>query len=248
MPKKFLNQFLVGCDPEFILVDATGHVMHVERYIPHDGPVGWDHEGRVLEVRPAPARGTYTLIKRLRSLLLENAARAGLPEARRWRAGAHFNRECLGGHIHLDVPFNGPQVKEQIGALDAFTAALEALDVLPARECLARRASGRYGNYGNVRQADDAPRLEYRTMPSWLFHPVPAFLCLTGAKLATLAPVETCAALAAPTLPKLRAFFELFANRDQNAKRVVEKVFGPELLLQYDPDADIRETWRALPY
>lgn len=102
---RLANDFLVGCDPEFVVLNKDGRVRNTEGIIPKEGPVGWDHGGRVVEFRPTPSKGTYTLIKNLRKLVHSDV----LEKLRRyhWRSGAYVQydggAEALGGHVHLDI-------------------------------------------------------------------------------------------------------------------------------------------------
>lgn len=249
---RLVNPFLVGCDPEFVTTH-NGRRCNVNDHLPHEGVVGWDHNGRIAEIRPNPSRGVYRLIKTMQKVLLEEPTLQTLAH-RRWRAGALYtdgdSTESLGGHIHIDIPWD--KKGEPVKALDALTRKLEALDILPKDESTQRRTHGGFGRYGDVRPGggagDGGYRVEYRTMASWLFNPAIAFVCLSGAKLAAHAPDSAMVALKGPASYKqLIKFFELFQGKDDNADRVLERVLDRGNL-KADPDADVRKAWERLGF
>jgi hypothetical protein len=68
----FVNEFLVGADPEFVIVDGDSTLKQVKEEREFEiaaGKMGPDHGGYVAELRPTPARSTYTLVKRIQKLL-----------------------------------------------------------------------------------------------------------------------------------------------------------------------------------
>lgn len=275
MAVKLGNDWLLGCDPEFVMLDGEGRIVNTQGVLGKDGQVGYDHNGHVIELRPQPAKGTYMVLKRMKKLMDEDAQLQKLRQYK-WRSGAIIKAVCLhrdnlanakgertltlGGHVHLDMPpkADSPDFKGMLEAEDRFTNHLEQLDILPKDESLKRRAEGakaqgnqRYGQFKDYRPAgNNHERMEYRTMCSWLFHPHVAFLCLTGAKLCAIAPLTANEYLRPRGVEEsnLRRFFEAYKNRDSNARRVCEKLLdGHDLkYLQHDPGVDFKETWRAL--
>jgi hypothetical protein len=238
-----LNTFLVGCDPEFVALSQTGEQINLSRYLPDNGEVGYDHGGRVGELRPEATRGTYALTKRLQRLI-KSTVLAGVPAAK-LRAGARVGRDTIGGHVHLGFPVpRGGDSKIQ--ALDRFTQVLEELDILPKAESEARRGAGNYGRFGDVR--DCRGHLEYRTMASWLVDPRVAYLCLTGAKLAACDSTGTVESLPrAASFNELIEWFRRYRTKDINARRALERVLSlGHRALQVYPDVDFRERWREL--
>lgn len=244
---KLANKFEVGCDPEFVVVGPQGQIVSVASL--GGGKVGFDHAGRCVELRPEQARGTFTLVRRLKSLLDE----AKLDNFRkfRWRAGAYYraalvegpnNRITLGGHVHFNITqANFP--KGALKALDSFTGLLEHTEVLPRAECISRRTQTEYGKWGDIRYDTPDHHVEYRTMASWLFNPWVTFMALTGAKLAVVAPEAASEALADKTSRRdISAFFERFRNKDINADRVLDKLERPSWL-EYTPDVNIKDAW-----
>jgi hypothetical protein len=243
----FLNAFLVGCDPEVVCVDAAGNQVHVDRTITKDGQIGWDHGGRVMEFRPTPHKGTYTLVKDIKELI--TGAPAGIRKYR-WLSGAYVKfpneaGESLGGHVWLDLNPNSAIQSTRVKALDRLTESLERLDILPRQECIVRRR-GKYGKFADVRTVQgDRPRFEYRTMASWMYNPATAFLCLTAAKMAAYDPEGAAKALKPEeaSWKGLTEWLEGYAE-DCNVARLSEKVFPKGLKkVQYHPDVDVKEAW-----
>lgn len=109
-----VNNFLIGCDPEFVGIN-NGTLMNHSQTFRHEGPVGFDHSGWMLEVRPEPAYFARTLVRRIGRLLKDERVVA-LPRA---RAGAYWTGPVpggtrtygIGGHVHLGVtPYSAEDV------------------------------------------------------------------------------------------------------------------------------------------
>lgn len=248
----FVNTFLVGCDPEVAVLGQDGEPMVINTLIRKDGQVGYDHGGRVLEFRPKPYKGTYTLVKELKKLVEQARTTTKLGDYK-WKAGAVVrgsNRhDTLGGHVWIDLSPYATVHNKRIQSLDKVTELLERLEILPRQDCITRRR-GSYGKFGDVRILDgNRPRFEYRTMPSWMFSPQVAFACLTLCKLVAAEPdsgelIQPEKASAEQLLEFLRAF----KGKDRNAARLLERVISSKTSLrnlQADPGADVREAWEA---
>lgn len=236
-----INKFLVGCDPEFVALDEQNRIIPAAGA---NGEIGYDHGGRVWELRPAPTKGTFALVKRLQRLIQDNRLRQ---VKGKFRAGGIAGGQPLGGHVHFGIePFQ--ELTEYTGALDTTTRLLEHLDILPKTESQNRRR-GTYGKFGDWRTAHDGQghaHLEYRTMASWLYDPKVAFLCLTAAKLATADPKGTLDALKhKSSYSGLLDWIAAYRSRDANAARVYERI-GDAKLVQVNPDVDFRERWERL--
>lgn len=265
---KTINTFKIGADPEFVVVKKGKPIGSLEsKYgIRHRDQFGWDHSGRVAEIKPNPARSSFRLVRNLKKLVTESpAALKIINDGGRMVAGAISpDGITLGGHIHFDIPYIvkgktiygdsvigadkiNPTMTRIVASLDTLTACLENLDVLPLEGSKRRRSSGEYGRYGDVRQADGANRFEYRTMCSWMHSPVAAMLCLTGAKLAGAYPhiVEEVLDIREPK-KSIEKLFTQFATKDIDAARVTERVFEAGLTLAQKPDTDMLESWKSL--
>lgn len=238
-----LNKFLVGADPEFAILHQ-GHAQQFHTPYNPLSPWGLDHNNWVIEPHPKPALSIRELIQNLR-VSFNDFARVA-PEGR-WRAGAYIQAPertiTLGGHIHLDLP---RCTTAQRDALDLFTRHLEALDILPATECRNRRTSS-YGHFGDIRT--EHGHFEYRTMASWLFSQRVTKVCLLGAKLIAVdptAPEEVLGNSSEASVARLRAFFERFKAKDDDA----DWILSGSLLhrkLNVRPDRDLRTVWRVEP-
>lgn len=254
-----VNKFKLGCDPEFVAVGDDGHIVNAETMgIEHDGPVGFDHGGRILEVRPAPANGVLPLIRRMQKLIKDKRLNKKLVAGPYYEDNARL--EPLGGHVHFGIkPYAkvkldrlGAYVPDEmteegkiiIKALDQVTKYLEHLDILPTLGSDKRRKNHfGYGRWGDVRDCDG--HLEYRTMASWLYDPKVAFLCLTAAKLAAADPVGAYEALKeVGSYAKFADWMDRFYNKDTNAARAVDRVLQlGHKALKVDPSVDFRARW-----
>jgi hypothetical protein len=254
---KLANSFLVGCDPEMVLV-KDGAIVNVSRAMTPGGEVGWDHGGYVVELRPKPAKSTFTLTKRIHTLLKEHPKLTKY-ESEKWKSGAVFSgtgdraRVTMGGHVHLDIPPVRPGMdavrnyydNHYVPALDRVTRYFEHLDLLPKNESAQRREWGDYGQFADIR--GDHNRLEYRTMASWLYDPKTTLLCLTGAKLAGVDP-ELCLdtlRLKNISFDNLQEWFGFFKEKDADALRVCQEILPKgHKKLQADPDKDVKGSWK----
>lgn len=258
MKLKIVNDFKVGCDPEFAQIHGNGVLAKFVDSKPSYPGIGDDHGGWVGELRPDPSKSCWTVVNRLG--LLVNALK-GIPG--KLRAGAVVDRNGqrlgLGGHVHLDVnPYDGvlggvssgrtgENHKLRIEALDRLTDLLEHLDILPRSESLYRRAYTEYGKFGAYRaQAQPGGvRTEYRTMASWLTSPSVAYAALTGAKLATVNPKGALGCLKREGgFKSLLNWISMFSAKDTDAARLEEKYLSKgHKFMVVDPEGDFRERW-----
>lgn len=244
----YANTFLVGADPEFVATDQYGQTVNAPDILKYDGTIGWDHNGRVMELRPSPAKGTYTLLRHIRDLILHPMLE-NHPNLR-FYAGATAKGESLGGHIQFGYnPYKNPHTspyefsilhQTRVAALDTLAKGLVVAGVLP------RLDRGMYGRLGDVRvdPVGDGYRVEYRTLPSWLFSPKVAFLCLTMAKLAVASP-ERMPAL--DTIGGITEWVRKFSSTDLNARRLYGYLTTSPKDFQVDPATDFRGRWRKFP-
>jgi hypothetical protein len=240
-----VNKFEVGCDPEFAVLDKTGNLVDVQN-LGHEGVVGYDHGGDCAELRPAQARGLWTLIKRLQVLIAPPYPSLKPFYQQRWRAGAYYRSTdgetvALGGHVHFNIHRSlFPPLA--LSALDRVTNVLERCDILPRGECVVRRTQTLYGKWAQIRHDTPDQHVEYRTMASWLFSPWISFLCLTLAKLAVVDPPGvTFNNDSGPR--EIIEFLERFRGKDQNVDRLLAKLERDRTWLVVKPDDDIKEAW-----
>lgn len=137
-----INNFLVGCDPEFVGLKEDGGVLNVSKVWLGETPtneqmdavykseVGMDHNGRVAELRPSPCKGTYALVKKLQKLIqsprVEELLKAG---ARKLRAGARAGSESLGGHVHFGFSQQMPSYARDAAGNTIFDLATGSLKI-----------------------------------------------------------------------------------------------------------------------
>lgn len=240
----FVNDFLVGADPEFVVIEQ-GHLKNCRDLATRNKPWGLDHDGWVIEPHPKPEFSVRVLVQNLKISMNDYAT---VSPTGVWKAGAYLaapeRRVTLGGHVHFD---RRTYIIEQIVALDLFTKYLEALDILPKDDCVKRRNHGTYGDYSDVRA--EHGHFEYRTMPSWLYSQRVTKLCLTGAKLLMVDPgaaQETLGATArAASIEKLKSMFERFRHKDEDADWLLSTTLNRKLNIK--PDRDLRDVWKVVP-
>lgn len=272
--KDVVNGFMVGADPEFAILSPpqdtpilNAGANAVQTTMP-GGEIGFDHGGRVWEVRPSPSHSAYAVLLNIWRLLRSD--QMNKVSQWRWKAGALGGKrqghpfaidpltnavthapgrpDCLGGHVHFDLDHLTPT---QIKLMARITTRLEDLDVLPLEEGRARRALHvqgdegiTYGSLNDVRTPNG--HVEYRAPSSWLCNPGQALAVLTTYKLAAARP-DTCTWPGALTGQK-REFLdwlERLSTRDADAllvSRLIEK--RGFAAIQGDPLLDFKPQWR----
>jgi len=241
-----INPFKIGADPEFYAITKSGDHHNIKGYTTKEAAdVAFDHNGDVLEVKPAPSKYAFRVVRRIKKLLLEHQTTTRmLSQGLRFRAGGRVTTATrnlgLGGHIHIDIPFD-KDWQPQFNALHLIRQSLEDFDILPQKDSKYRN---QYQHIDPVRKANDANRLEYRSMCSWLHSPVAAQLCLTAGKLAAAQPSSVVKVF--DSVAELRGWFEKFKTKDWDAARVVEKIFEPKLKLEARIDVDLEDSWKSL--
>lgn len=183
----------------------------------------------------------------------------------------------LGGHIHLDIRANNPKWDSVVNALDEQYRLFEKLELFPEEDCEARRDEG-YGKFkwvtcNSAGDDDDGARfekadldryaiegrrdparyhMEFRTPPSWLYHPRLAMLSLTSAKLAAADPEGTIDALKGKpvALNTMKDWYDRYKGKDANADRVIEKILDGKRVsqLQFDTNADLKDVWQEIDF
>ena len=256
---KALNNFLIGADPEFMLVE-NGMPVNVTRalgppMLPEHGPVGWDHRGRVMELRPEPARHVYTVVRRIKKLL-EESPMTRLKQYN-WSILDPSSHDVTGGHIHFAMmprddggwtwPGGVRSARHVAPALAMISYLLETLDILPLGASFKRRFNSEYGNFGDIRTKNN--HFEYRAMSSWLHSPQAAFLALTAAKLTVCVPERALELDLGKGFSALQGFFRHFASVDVDAEKAVENIL-PEgvVALRTDPSSCFQERWERLGF
>jgi hypothetical protein len=163
--------FLLGADPEFILV-RNGHPLVANKYLPFHREIGTDlvrlSGGKripaLAELRPAPAAESLLLTQRISHLI--RIADEFIVDANIYFIAGSMPQHGLplGGHIH----FSGLTCSaELIRCLDNYLAL--PLAMLEGNEPYMRRP--KYGFLGDIRMKSHGG-FEYRTLPSWLESPM----------------------------------------------------------------------------
>lgn len=264
---KRINKFTIGADPEFVFVDRHSKVgvYNPTRFYTTNSEVGVDC-GDLIEIRPKYQNTAYELVLRVRKILLEmplcndktrefdwiagGIARVNMPTPRyhsdaagRIRTSFCPYTATLGGHIHYGEQGNWWNEK-YLPALTKLNSTLEHLDILPKRECVSRRRHG-YGTLSDRIRLGEEPTIEYRQMPSWLFHPAVSFVCLGLTKLILADPEQQ------KKLKKLGEFKDLVSivdstkSADDDARILADVIFPLGLRrLQFDPKVDFLKRWK----
>lgn len=264
--KQVVNPWLLGADPEFAVLkppkDETipNHGMYfcsgpVLDEGANVGNIGFDHSGRVWELRPAPSSSSYGVVTNLWKLLQSPLLKKVEPF--RWKSGAlgglktHNDdgepvgnglHDTLGGHVHYGVPSINAKTRS---TLNAITETLLSLDVLARKENAKRLAQGHYGSYNHDSIRPCEGHVEYRCPPSWLDNPGQALAALTVYKLAAARP-DSCSWTEGYKIKEhFLDWLSQMSQIDVDAwllTRLIEKRgFGE---IQADPTSDFKPRWR----
>ena len=246
--KQVINPFTLGADPEFVILDKTGHqIYNAEPYGVRmkivAGEIGHDHGGRVWELRPSASQSSYGVLVNIWRLLKSDHMKT--VSDFKWKSGAIGGADTIGGHVHFGIPVLN---QAQLDTLAFVTEGLEALEILPQAESSARRQTGRNlgQDYGGLKSTRDSlGHIEYRAPASWLGSPGQALAVLTAYKLAATEPLSV-------TWPKskfLKGEFEKWvaemSTKDVDAfllNSLIEKRGFDSL--QVDPQSDFKPQWR----
>ncbi|OAS13935.1 putative amidoligase domain-containing protein [Paenibacillus oryzisoli] len=255
---------MLGCDPEFLLVNPQGKVVFADRFLTRDGAVGSDaivlSGHRVIlplaELRPQPSVDPLQLVKNVR-VTMGLAARKITDQSLAWCSGGMPVRGYpLGGHLHFSRCWmNGHLLR----ALDNYLA----LPLILIEDESTRGRRPRYGYLGDFRKKSHGG-FEYRTLPSWLASPVItrgvfalAALIVNNYWLLTQKPLQE---------PDIQAAYYNGDKRRLQSEvaqlwKDLEQLKGYELhagileglrsqitsMSSWDEKADIRLTWKIAP-
>ena len=243
--KQVVNPWLLGADPEFFVIrppnqQVSNDGAHTcEFRTPHTGAIGWDHNRRVWELRPAPSPSAYGVVTNIWKLLKDE--RLAPVEKLKWKSGGVLEGDTIGGHIHFGFPVLS---NLQIMALDAIIAGLARLEILPSLETRARSVANP-GLVGGDKVRTSIGHVEYRAPCSWLDKPGQALAALTICKLATVDPESVIW----PTQDKPKAalieWLTWMANKDVDAFLVNRLINKRNFeAIQADPGSDFCPMWR----
>lgn len=172
------KEVTLGCDPEFVFLDARRRVLPASYWLPMRGQIGSD--GPLAELRPSPATHEREVVENLRQLIKR------LPQIVQGRFGGTtmaspeghscWQNYALGFHIHLGAPrelitYAAPKTRQ---FLDSFVTVLDYFVGIPAMLLedtnVRRLGDGQYGKAGDYRVSTKT--IEYRTPGGYhLRHP-----------------------------------------------------------------------------
>lgn len=163
----------LGADPEFSLRKSNGEMALASDFLNINGSVGCDttryredlalHQHPVAELRPTPSEDPDQLFMHLYENLALASRKIGNASIEWLSGGMPFLGYPIGGHIHFSGLTPTFALRRK---LDAYLAL--PMILVEDAGCMSRR--DRYGFLGDVREKEYG--FEYRTLPSWLVHPV----------------------------------------------------------------------------
>lgn len=193
-----VHDTVVGADPEFLLFNDSGSVVHADGIMSKLGIIGCD--GAMAEVRPKPSTDPAGLVKNIKHAFSNKSLTSAISPYE-WRAGCYFKNAKrdypMGGHIHVGNPAKVagmPIAKREV----YFNVLNKIMDEFISIPCMKldgdmgtkRRTkcqmsnTGGWGYFGEWRFCNG--RLEHRTLSGmWLMHPTVAVCTLGTAKAIT---------------------------------------------------------------
>jgi len=187
-----VHDTVVGADPEFLLFDENGDVVHANGVMVKEGMIGCD--GAMAEVRPKPSTSAAGLVENIKSAFANKSLTAAINNYE-WRAGCYFRNSKrdypMGGHIHIGNPAKVARMSMPKREM-FFNVMNKIVDEFVSIPCMRldgemgtkRRTkcqmsnSGGWGYFGEWRTCNG--RLEHRTLSGmWLMHPSVA-KCVIG--------------------------------------------------------------------
>lgn len=192
-----VHDTVAGADPEFLLFDSKGNVMHAGQVGGMSKTTKIGYDGAMCEVRPSPATSPEGLVRNIKSCF-EDPDLIRPIEKYDWFAGCYYKDSKrdypMGGHIHVGNPAKVarmPMSKREL----FFNVLNKIMDELVAIPCVRldgdmgtkRRCNcsmGHFGYFGEWRNHNG--RLEHRTLSGmWMLHPSLARAVLGTAKAVT---------------------------------------------------------------
>jgi len=199
------KNFLIGCDPEFGILDGDNNIRS-DDYLKYTDKMGADGGHIAAELRPSPSKSVARLVRNIQELLEKGSDNEIYKYV--WKAGNFAGTHSIGGHIHLGlkefippIPSSNPFVrdpnwlhylagddylydyryKDIVRVLDWYLACPIAL--IDNKEEVFKRRGSRYGFLSDARV--QLWGIEYRTLGSWLVAPQIAKAVLALTKVIT---------------------------------------------------------------
>ncbi len=160
------SDFLIGADPEIVLVKPDDTLLKVRGVIPEQGQFGVDGHGYIAELRPEPAMFPKDLTENLRIAL---ASRYHALKDYRWRAGPWLYEKPLGGHIHFGVDMDDLPVEALEKLMPIILVLIEPHTQARQRRSFPFYRSTPYGLLGDVRAKNWG--WEWRVPSSFIISP-----------------------------------------------------------------------------
>ena len=177
----------VGCDPEFLFVAPSRRVRNardllgnVTITLPGDNQsnLGWDGASTPGEIRPRYSIHAVNVVATIGALFKCLSTKEYVQNLELW-SGNGTSGVPTGGHIHLGGFGRNFNILPTISTvLDTFLLPIGIALSTPT-STIGRIRTG-YGSWNQYRQQDWG--VEYRSLPSWLYHPMTALFFLQAAK------------------------------------------------------------------
>lgn len=250
LPKaRFLNNFLVGADPEFMFMTESGRYDARNLGMKAGLAFGADNNGRLVELRPEPARSALSVLSSIWLTMRWMAVYAPKSTQYSWRSGAYCEQDGLGGHIHYGRKREYLRTRE-VASLDRITHLLFTAGIFDREEGRLRFRQGQGGHYGGLSDIRKQPHgYEYRSLPSWMDSPWLAYFNLVIGKLVVAAP-ELLPPLSSedsklnPEQARgmLKMLLAHFKGVDDDA-RLAYAILGRQGFPQHNSGQDIKTAW-----
>jgi hypothetical protein len=194
-----VHDTVIGADPEFLLFNEDGEVVHANGVMNKSGIIGCD--GAMAEVRPGPSTSPDGVVKNIQSAFADKSLTSAI-SSYEWRAGCYFKNSKrdypMGGHIHVGNPAKVAQMPMPKRELffNVLNKIMDEMLTIPCNrldgdmgrkrrtDCQMSMGSSGWGWFGEWRTCNG--RLEHRSLSGmWLIHPSVAKCVLGSAKAIT---------------------------------------------------------------
>lgn len=142
------SDFLIGTDPEIVLVQSNNTLLKVRGVIPEQGQFGVDGHGYIAELRPEPTIFPRDLTENLRTAL---ASRYHTLKKYRWQASPWLYDKPLGGHVHFGVDMDDLSVEAVEKLMPIILALVEPQGPAAKRRSVVFYRNTPYGQLGDVK-------------------------------------------------------------------------------------------------
>jgi hypothetical protein len=194
-----VHDTVFGADPEFLLFNDDGQVVHANGLMSKAGVIGCD--GAMAEVRPHPSTNPEGLVNNIKKAFADKSLTSAITPYE-WRCGCYYANSKrdypMGGHIHVGNPAKVaqmPMAKREM-FFNVLNKIMDELIAIPCMrldgdmgrkrrtDCKMSFGGGGWGWFGEWRKCNG--RLEHRTLSGmWLMHPSVARCVLGTAKAVT---------------------------------------------------------------